>query len=170
LIRGIASGSKTIRLITLSEYLEEYPVHQVSSPCISSWGDRGFNEVWLNGSNDWIYPQLHRAASLLQDMATRCFRADGLKRRALNQAARELLLAQASDWAFMINSGTTSDYARKRTEDHISHLHRIFRELETQQIDEAWLSTLESRDNIFPRIQFESFAREPAPSARGLVR
>ncbi len=158
LIRKIALGSNTIRLITISEYLEEYPVNQGSSPCMSSWGDKGFNEVWLNKSNDWIYPHLHRAASLLQDMVTRSPRAKGLKRRALNQAARELLLAQASDWAFMINSGTMDDYARKRTEDHIRHLQRICSEMEGQQIDEAWLSSIENRNNIFPHLHYESFS------------
>lgn len=163
LIRRIASKSQTVRLVTPSEYLEDHPSLQVSSPSMSSWGDKGFNGVWLNGSNDWIYPQLHKAALRLQDVATRCRRVRGLKRRALNQAARELLLAQASDWAFMINSGTMSSYARRRTEDHISHLHRILSEVEKQQVDEIWLSTLESRDNIFPRIRFDSFARALAP-------
>ena len=32
----------------------------------------------------------------------------------LAQAARELLLAQASDWQFMITTGAVSDYAERR--------------------------------------------------------
>ena len=42
-----------------------------------------------------------------------------LYRRALNQCARELLLAQSSDWLFIITNGTMVDYAKKRIKDHI---------------------------------------------------
>lgn len=71
LIRKIASKQKTIRLITLSEYLEGYPINQISQPCPSSWGFKGFNEVWLNEKNDWIYPHLHAAASRMEKLAAR---------------------------------------------------------------------------------------------------
>ena len=84
--------------------------------------------------------------------------ATGLAKRALDQAARELLLAQASDWAFMINSGTMVEYASKRTRGHLSRLHRLLGDAEDNKIDEAWLSTIESRDNIFPDLDFRSFA------------
>ena len=40
---------------------------------------------------------------------------DNLKIYALNQCARELLLAQSSDWNFIITNGTMVDYAKKRT-------------------------------------------------------
>jgi 1,4-alpha-glucan branching enzyme len=124
---------------------------------MSSWGNKGFNEVWLNGSNDWIYPHLHWAAVAMERKAERYRRADGLKQRALNQAVRELLLAQASDWAFMISSGTTVEYASRRTKGHLTRLHRLLRDVETDKIDEDWLSTVESQDNIFPDLTFRSF-------------
>ena len=37
----------------------------------------------------------------------------GLRKKALNQCARELLLAQSSDWLFIITNGTMVDYAKK---------------------------------------------------------
>ena len=37
----------------------------------------------------------------------------GIKSRALNQAARELLLAQSSDWPFIMKTGTVVEYAVK---------------------------------------------------------
>jgi 1,4-alpha-glucan branching enzyme len=157
-IRKIASGQGMIRLITLSEYLEEYPINQVSTPSISSWGDRGFSEVWLNRSNDWIYPQLHRAAELMENMTRNHPKAKGITRRALNQAARELLLAQASDWAFMLKSGIMTEYATGRTKTHLLQLDRLFQEIEGAGIDKAWLSLIESRDNIFPGIDYRSFS------------
>ena len=111
LIRKISLEQKTIRLITLSEYLEEYPVNQVSTPCASSWGYRGFHETWLNGSNDWIYRHLHQGALFMERLVKSHPQAEGLILRALKQAARELLLAQASDWAFMSNTGAMTEYA-----------------------------------------------------------
>jgi len=47
-IRKLASGSGRLELVTLSEYLAEYPTNEVTTPCMSSWGDKGFSEVWLN--------------------------------------------------------------------------------------------------------------------------
>lgn len=152
LIRKIAFNQKTIRLATPSEYLEEYPVNQVATPSMSSWGHKGFNEVWLNGSNDWIYRHLHRAADLMERLSVGHSRARGLTKRALNQAARELLLAQASDWAFIINSKTMVEYAVKRTKNHLLRFHDLYRQIEERKIDGAWLSSLEYQDNIFPEI------------------
>ncbi len=91
-------------------------------------------------------------------------------RRALNQAARELLLAQASDWAFMLKLGVMTEYATKRTRDHLLHSERLFREVRDASVDKAWLSLMESRDNIFPHIDYRVFSRPKQKSVhtRGL--
>ena len=62
---------------------------------MSSWGYKGFNEVWLEGSNDWIYRHLHQFADRMVELASKFPNAGGVLRRALNQAARELLLFKA---------------------------------------------------------------------------
>jgi len=159
LIRQIASQRETIRLVTLSEYLEQYPINQVCQPCMSSWGLNGFNDVWLNGKNDWIYPRLHRAADEMETLASKYPETKGLKRRALNQAARELLLAQASDWAFMI-SGAMAEYGRKRTETHLARFQKLCEEINGPQIDEAFLANVEGLDNIFPQIDYQVFSSQ----------
>ncbi|UCG14313.1 MAG: DUF1957 domain-containing protein [Deltaproteobacteria bacterium] len=158
LVRKIAIEQETIRLITLSEYLEGYPVNQASTPSTSSWGYKGFNEVWLNGRNDWIYRHLHSGADLMERLAKSNPKAKGLKLRALNQAARELLLAQASDWAFMIHSGAMAEYATRRTRAHLTHLYKLGSSIESGRIDEAGLSEIEAKDNIFPHIDYRSFS------------
>lgn len=150
LLRKLAHEQDTIRLVTLSEYLAEYPHNQPAVPAASSWGYKGFHEVWLNGSNDWIYPHLHQAAERMDKLSSSDGPFDALKLRALHQAKRELLLAQASDWAFMINSGAMAEYATRRTKAHLQRFHRLTREIETDTIDRAWLSAIEDRDNIFP--------------------
>ncbi len=69
LIRKTVCDQKTVRLITPSEYLQENPQCQVAAPSPSSWGYRGYAEVWLNGTNDWIYRHLHKAADRMVELA-----------------------------------------------------------------------------------------------------
>ncbi len=45
--------------------------------------------------------------------------------RILNQMARELLLAQSSDWAFQIYQGTTVEYSTKRFQSHIQRFNLL---------------------------------------------
>ena len=47
--------------------------------------------------------------------------------RVLQQLARELLLAQSSDWAFLIKTGTAKHYAAKRTTDHLERFNKAAR-------------------------------------------
>jgi len=157
LIRKISVEQETIRLITLSEYLEEYPINEVVTPSASSWGYNGFHETWLNGKNDWIYRHLHQGALSMEELATNHPRAKGLKLRALKQAARELLVAQASDWAFMINTGAMAEYGTRRTKTHLSRLGRLKNQIEGRTIDERWLSLIEDQNNIFPWIDYRAF-------------
>ena len=84
--------------MTPADYLDRYPTNQVATPTASSWGHKGYSEVWLSEENDWIYRHLHKAADDMCELATKFPQANELQRRALNQAARELLLAQSSDW------------------------------------------------------------------------
>lgn len=157
LIRRIDS-SKNIRLITPSDYLKKHRAdNDASIPHTSSWGNKGFSETWINGSNDWIYRHLHQAAFSMEMLAGKYPLARGIKKRALKQAARELLLAQSSDWAFMINTGAMTEYATLRTKNHILRLIRLAREIESGSIDEKRLSAIEKQDNIFPDIDYRWF-------------
>jgi len=166
LIRKIDSEQDTLRLVTPSEYLDEFPTHQKATPTSSSWGGRGYNETWLNEKNDWIYGQLHQGAIRMERLAGKYARANGLKLRALKQAARELLLAQASDWAFMISSGSMAEYGEKRTKEHMERLNRLEQDIERGEIDVAWLSRVERQDNIFPKIDYRVFGETRADPKR----
>jgi 1,4-alpha-glucan branching enzyme len=164
LFRKIACDQDTLRLITPSEYLAEYPVNQVEMPSASSWGYKGYNEVWLNGTNDWMYRHLHTAADRMVELATQFSAAQGLTRRALDQAARELLLAQASDWAFVMSRGTVVGYAVQRTKDHLLRFSQLFEMVKTGTVHETWLSTVERKDNIFPELDYRVYRSDYKPS------
>jgi 1,4-alpha-glucan branching enzyme len=164
LFRKLAFDQDTVKATTPGEHLDRLPRIQVSTPSISSWGYKGFHEVWLNGSNDWVYRHLHHAADRMVQLAERFSYLgggeDGLKPlrvRALNQAARELLLAQASDWAFIMKTGTMVEYAQKRTETHIGRFNRLHDDLLGDRLDPDWLGEIESRDNLFPELDFRIY-------------
>jgi 1,4-alpha-glucan branching enzyme len=80
-----------------------------------------------------------------------------IEERLLKQAAREVLLAQSSDWAFIMKTQTMVDYAVRRTKNHIRRFHKFYHMLKTGQYDEAYLAEVEFRDNIFPNIDWTSF-------------
>jgi 1,4-alpha-glucan branching enzyme len=153
----LAARADGLRLVTPSEYLREHPTHQVCQPALSSWGHRGYAEVWLNDRNDWIYPHLHAAQERMVALA-RTFRdATGVRERALHQAARELLLAQSSDWAFIIDQRTAVAYAEKRFREHIVRFQTLADQVRNGAIDEGWLQSLEEQDNLFPALDFRVF-------------
>jgi 1,4-alpha-glucan branching enzyme len=113
--------------------------------------------VWLNGTNDWIYPHLHKSGERMRELAERYPNAEGIVRRALNQCARELLLAQSSDWAFIMSTGTTVQYAVRRFRDHIGRFTKLYEDIRSDTLDTAWLVEVESRDNIFPNIDYRAY-------------
>lgn len=156
LIRKIACDQDEIRLITPSEYLEENPRNQVVTPSLSSWGWKGYSEMWLQGSNDWIYRHLHAASERMTQLAKASPNANGLQKRALNQALRELLLAQSSDWAFILGTGTHTTYAVRRTKDHLLRFTRLYEDINSNSIDQEWLSDIEYKDNLFPNIDYRA--------------
>lgn len=158
LIRKSAYEQDIYRLVTPSDYLTSYSHNQVSTPTMSSWGFKGYCEVWLNETNDWIYRHLHRASRQMVELANRYPKAEGILRRALNQAARELLLAQSSDWAFIMKTGTMVDYAIRRTKNHVGRFAELFDQITQDRIDPDYLSHLEWKDNIFPEIDYSIYA------------
>ncbi len=154
LARKIFYDQNTVRMITPSEYLSEYPTNQMSMPSQSSWGYKGYSDVWIEGSNDWLYRHVHKAGERMVELADKFCAylekgSDNVYKRALNQAARELLLAQSSDWAFIMKTQTMVPYAHKRFNLHIGRFTRIYNDMMTKNISEEWLKEIEYRDNIF---------------------
>ncbi len=154
-LRKVCTQSRRVTLASPRDYLNRHAAPH-SNPAFSSWGAGGYADVWLNGSNDWIYPHLHEAGDLMRDVAN--LPEDGaLDQRARNQMARELLLAQSSDWAFIMKTGTMVEYAVKRTKVHVRNCLELNRQIRARQIDAGFLENLEATDNIFPEIDYRVY-------------
>jgi 1,4-alpha-glucan branching enzyme len=157
LFRKIHYDQHEIEPISPIDYLARFPANQDQTPSHSSWGAEGYNRVWINSQTEWIYMHQHAAERRMVELAERFPAADGLTRRALNQAARELLLAQSSDWAFIITTGTMVQYAIKRFKDHIHRFTRLYDMLLANEVDEVWLGEVEERDTIFQEIDYRVY-------------
>jgi 1,4-alpha-glucan branching enzyme len=191
LCRKIFFDQHEIKMITPSEYLQEYPLADTGRINASSWGRNHSSEVWLQPDNDWLYRHLHQAEERMVRLATAEAglgegdgsgeagaggtgegvggasggggagtdggKTGGLRTRALNQAARELMLAQSSDWAFIMDSKTVVDYAIRRSKQHLGSFHRLCDQLEAGVVDELGLARLEEQDNCFPAIDYRDY-------------
>jgi 1,4-alpha-glucan branching enzyme len=157
-----AANEADLRLTTPSEYLAAHPTQQIVEPAASTWGQNGHLAVWLDPTNGWIYPHLHTAAQKMTEIARR-YVTDGshmtdISDRVLRQLARELLLAQASDWAFLMKTGTAREYATKRTIDHLARFNRLHDQFVTNDVDDEFLRDCEWRDNLFPNVNWRYYA------------
>jgi 1,4-alpha-glucan branching enzyme len=157
LIRKICYDQDGLKLTTPMRYLKIYPKNQVIEPAASSWGWKGYYEVWLNGSNDWIYPHLHRAQEAMVAAVQKYGGRSTAQDRILNQMARELLLAQSSDWAFMMKTGTFGEYAGKKTIIHLERFHLLKSYLDKGFYNFEVIEDIEEKDNIFPEISYSVY-------------
>ncbi|MFW6269758.1 MAG: glycoside hydrolase family 57 protein, partial [Bacillota bacterium] len=163
LFKKIHHDQNDLESITPMQYLKKYPENQISMPSESSWGYKGYHEVWLNGSNDWIYRHLHEAELKMISLAEKNIDLNDKQNilyRALNQMVRELLLAQSSDWAFILKTDTMVEYAEKRTKNHLNNFFKLSHQIENNNINQDYLKQLEDKNNIFSDIDFKIFKKQ----------
>lgn len=121
----------------------------------STWGAESSHKVWLNPETTWVYPALHQAEARMQRLAR--LKADGLRGRAVRQAGRELLLAQSSDWTFLITLGTAPAYGAARLREHLDAFNALATAIEADEVREAELSGREARTPLFPDLDVSAW-------------
>ena len=120
-LRGMAAGGP--RTTTIAERLAASPPEERIELREGSWGKRNDHSTWVNEGTGWIWQELGRMEQRFAD-ARRTTSGDAFHQRALRQAARELLLASASDWPFLVTTGQAADYAVERFRSHSLRFHR----------------------------------------------
>jgi 1,4-alpha-glucan branching enzyme len=154
-----ASKCKQIKFATPSEIIEKFDSFQIVTPADSSWGNGGYFDTWLNGRNDWIQLHLVEIRDRMKRLAETYFEEkDPLKVRVLNQMLRELLLAESSDWPFIMTTGTNVQYAVNRIKTHVKRFLDLETQLVKDNIDGEFLARLEQEDDVFPWIDYRSYA------------
>ena len=140
----------------------------VHKPIFSSWGEGGFGEVWMNDDVAFQYPMFFRMRKMMDELKSRISKVarkasgnvagnahgskNAIAKRFLAQMARELVLFQASDWAFMIHNNSAADYARARLNGHYENVCALYRETVKSNPDTKLLKKLEQKNNLFPWI------------------
>jgi 1,4-alpha-glucan branching enzyme len=58
------------------------------------------------------------------------------------------MLAQASDWPFLISMGQSARYSEVRLVKHIHRTQELIRQIDAKSIDPKFLSTLEGSESL----------------------
>ncbi|NOJ70352.1 1,4-alpha-glucan branching protein domain-containing protein [Paenibacillus alvei] len=151
--------SQRIEFVSPNDYLKQYPEQENASLSFCSWGRGGYADVWLHEGNDWMYPPLHEAEDRIVHITARMekeintsFRA--IQERTLNQAITEWMLAASSDWAFIVDAGTVTEYAGIRTTQHLDRCHTLLDMIERGIYDQVLISTMENEYPCFPSVDY----------------
>ncbi|MBT8398088.1 MAG: DUF1957 domain-containing protein [Gemmatimonadetes bacterium] len=143
--------------VTASEHLESFPAEAAIRPLEGSWGANGDFSMWLNEGTRWTWERLWPLEDRFWEAAKRALDSEETK-PILAQAARQLLLAQSSDWQFMISTGAVPDYAEKRFNVHCDDAEMLLGALAPTATREDLANALErvhelqDRDDLFPNI------------------
>lgn len=149
------AGDRMVELAQKFADLEQYIFNKNMSSNISS------NDTNPSKNNKEQQPNLNNTKMTSSSKNAKMKKEIDLYNRALNQCARELLLAQSSDWLFIITNGTMVDYAKKRIKDHIGRFTKLYEGLMADKLNKnyiAFLKDLEEKDCIFPEIDYRIYA------------
>jgi 1,4-alpha-glucan branching enzyme len=165
-IKGVLrhlSHSEYVELTTAGEFIKNHPPEDVLALPESSWGLGGGHFTWQNADTDWVWPIVHEAELRMEKLVAQYPKADRAMKDILNQAARELMLLQSSDWPFLITTGQASVYAENRFLDHVNRFQQLADIAESGKADKAALALchqLWELDKIFPDVDYHSFAEK----------
>ena len=137
---GGGNGSKTRPTIQLTE---------------GSWGKNGDFSMWLNEQTAWTWQRLWALEDAYWSVARKALKGGPKPRAVLAQATRAMLLAQASDWQFIITTAEAADYATLRFDEHCAQAEDLVRALAKGKIDEATMHRVEAlgaQDSVFPNV------------------
>ncbi|MGZ8392523.1 MAG: 1,4-alpha-glucan branching protein domain-containing protein [Gemmatimonadales bacterium] len=154
--RALAGKRDEIQPATGSRHLEAHPPRAAIRLPWGSWGANGDSSMWLSEQTAWTWDRLWPLEQSFWDAAPAAL-ASPAARPVLAQAAREMLLAQSSDWQFIISTGAAADYAEKRFNEHCHDAEKLIAALGPgREADlESALRLAEEmyrRDQLFPNV------------------
>jgi 1,4-alpha-glucan branching enzyme len=156
LYRGLG-GMESVRPTTASDHLDGRTDGRTDGRRIElaegSWGANGDFSKWMNPETQWTWDRLWALEERFWNTVSRSLPASPSPRLPVfAQAARELLLAQSSDWQFIISTGAAGDYASKRFTGHCDALEALLDAIASGATHTALLQEHGARDDCFPDI------------------
>jgi 1,4-alpha-glucan branching enzyme len=154
------AANPEVQLTTASKFVTEHPPQEVLSIPESSWGAGGTHFVWDNADTHWMWEPIHECEERMEKLVAAFPSPTEAELRVLNQAARELLLLQSSDWPFLVTTGQAREYAVERFSSHIDRFNDLATSLQRKKPDVARAEELFHLDNLFPDIDYRWFAAQ----------
>ncbi|TAK36887.1 MAG: DUF1957 domain-containing protein [Chloroflexota bacterium] len=164
------SKSDTVELTTAGDYLQAYPPQEVVTLPESSWGMGGGHWTWSNEQTAWMWPLIHAAERRMEQLVEQYPTAEGDRLTVLNQAARELVLLESSDWPFLVSTGQAKDYANGRFQSHLARFNTLCYLAEKGDLGESDRLVLETAwdaDNPFAFIDYRTFRNREGRNPQG---
>lgn len=124
----------------------------------SSWGNGGQHATWLNEHTAYMWPVIHECEDRFRHLASMHRNAKGILEKLLNQATRELLLLQSSDWPFLVTTFQAKDYAEKRFEEHVERFKRLCDAIEGKRKSDPITREAFIKDTPFKHVDFRDFS------------
>ncbi|MGI6207904.1 MAG: 1,4-alpha-glucan branching protein domain-containing protein [Anaerolineae bacterium] len=155
----ILGQDERVTVRPIADYLSEYPPEAAIELPPSSWGAGGDDRTWNNSLTAGMWDVIHQCEREGEELAQV---RDPDRLPFVAQAERELLLAQSSDWPFLITTGQAAEYARRRFDEHVERfrlLSRLARAQSLTQADRDYLRATEAKDDLFAFLNPEWFAR-----------
>jgi len=150
--------SDDLSLTTPRDYIETHPPHDTLHLPEGSWGSGGSHFIWNNGETYWMWEPIHTYETRMAALTQQFTDPSDDEKAVLNQAARELLLLQSSDWGFLITTGQAREYAIQRFSQHCDRFERLADSLESGKPNRVLADELWELDKIFPDIDYQWFS------------
>lgn len=159
-----------IEMVSGGDVLDKDPAKHLITLPEGSWGEGGYHYIWLNEHNHWTWSKLYDCERKMRKMSREW--ANGPAREIITQAARELLLAEASDWQFLISTWAAKDYAELRFSDHIDrflalygYAERVHGGGELTEKEKEFLKECQEKDAPFADLDISLWAQNPETGA-----
>ncbi len=155
-IRLAAAQSEKISLASSGQLLQYSENFDFAIPNIGSWMDGGFGARWLNSGNDWLIIALSLASRHIYAMVDMAKNNADLE-PAVNQALRELMLAQSADWPLLLSSGQNVQTARKKLRNNLVAFNKLYEDCCQGRVDLESLRNLQKRTPLFADLNYKDF-------------
>ncbi|TET50905.1 MAG: DUF1957 domain-containing protein, partial [Anaerolineales bacterium] len=158
-VMGQLAESESLELVTASGFLDQHPTEEAIALPEGSWGLGGRHWTWDNPETEWMWGPIGEAERRMEEVAGRELAASDPDLVAvLNQAARELLLLESSDWLFLVTTGQAKEYAVERFNSHVERFERLIGSAEGGRPDRALADELWELDKVFPDVDYRWWA------------
>ncbi len=154
----------SISMVSGSDVIDTDPARHLITLPEGSWGEGGYHYIWLNDANAWTWERLYPAERRLRAIIEE--KGDGPAKEIIKQAARELLLAESSDWQFLISTQSAKDYSEVRFVDHIDRFNRLCELADSVHsggiltaAEEEFIAECREKDNVFAELDLNIWNR-----------